>query len=56
MESVHVVFRIALITNFRSESEISPDQTIRDSEGIRTGQGHPDIFHSVSLDFSIALL
>lgn len=56
MVSVLVTFRVALITSFRSESEISPDQIIRDSEETLTGQGYPDIFQSVSLDFSIALL
>lgn len=54
--SVLVIFRIALITSFRSEREISPDQIIRDSEGILTEQENPDIFQPVSLDFSIALL
>lgn len=56
MVAVLVMFRIALITSFRSESEISPDQIIRHSEEILTGQEHPHIFQPVSLDFSIALL
>lgn len=56
MVSVLVTFRIALITSFRSEKEISPDQIIRNSEWILTGLEYPDIFQLVSLDFNITLL
>lgn len=42
--SALVIFRTALITSFRSESEISPDQISRDSEGILTGQEYQIYF------------
>lgn len=50
------MLKITLITRFRSEKEITPEQIIRDSEGILTMWDYLDIFQPVSPDVSAALL